>query len=204
MRILLLLGFLAIAPAVHATDNASTSEYTKVNFDADCREEQSDEAGASWTCKGLGDYAIKFAEGDLRQSAFYGDLGPWYEKGAFETFTGFNHASETIEWRMRAGAPVATIRRWFVSPGTKDNGDPLPEVQVLVISKVGQKGVGDACVVGYVEATANKDANEIARKVADEEAYDFACRYAEPMWRGARRSTAIEASSYFEDKDGIE
>ena len=183
---------------------AAESSYTKVNFDVDCREQESDENGGSWICKGYGDYGIRFAEGDLRQSAFYGELGPWYEKGAFETFSGFNHAGDTIEWRMRAGIPVATIRRWFVAPGTKDNGDPLPEVQVLVISKVGQRGVGDACVVGYVEATANKNANEIARKVADEDAHDFACRYAEPMWYGARRNTAIEATSYFEERSGPE
>jgi hypothetical protein len=200
MRAAILVGLLFLAPAAQAAD----SVYTKVDFEADCREEQSDDMGGSWICKGHGGYGIRFAEGDLRQSAFYGELGPWYDKGAFETFTGFNHAGNTIEWRMRAGVPVATIRRWFVSPGTKDNGDPLPEVQVLVVSKVGQKGVGDACNVGYVEATANKDANEIARKVADEDAHDFACRYAEPMWHGARKNTAIEASSYFQDKDGIE
>jgi hypothetical protein len=201
MRAVFLLGLLAVAPAAHAADSAYTSEYTKVNFDADCREEQSDETGGSWTCKGLGDYAIKFAEGDLRQSAFYGELGPWYEKGAFETFASFNNARETIEWRMQVGAPVATIRRWHVSPGTKDNGDPLPEVQVLVVSKVGQKGVGDACVVGYVEATANKDANEIARKVADGDAAGFKCRETRPKWHGERRNAEIEASNYFE---GIE
>jgi hypothetical protein len=193
MRAVLLLALLALTPAAQAAD----SVYTKVNFDADCREEQSDDTGGSWTCKGYGDYAIKFAEGDLRQSAFYGELGPWYEKGAFETFTGFNNARETIEWRMQAGVPVATIRRWHVSPGTKDNGDPLPEAQVLVVSKVGQKGVGDACVVGYVEATANKDANEIARKVADEQAAGFRCREIKPKWHGARK-TEIEASNSFE------
>ena len=59
-------------------------------------------------------------------------------------------------------------------------------------------------VVGYVEATANKDANALARKVADDEARDFACRYSEAMWHGERRATAIEASSYFEDKAGVE
>jgi hypothetical protein len=196
-----LAGFVLLASSMAA--DAAESAYTKVDFEKDCREEQSDENGGSWACKGYGDYGIRFAEGDLRQSAFYGELGPWYEKGAFETFPGFNHAGDTIEWRMQAGVPFAAIRRWFVSPGTTDAGDPLPEVQVLVISKVGQKGVGDACVVGYVEATANKDANDIARKVADEEAHDFACRLSEPMWHGARR-TVIEASSYFEDKTGVE
>ena len=73
-----------------------------------------------------------------------------------------------------------------------------------MISKVGQKDEGEACVVGYVEATANKDANVLARKVADEEARDFACRYSEPMWHGNRRNTGIQPTSYFEDKAGVE
>jgi len=197
-----LAGLMLLASSLGAY--GAESAYQKVNFETDCREVQSDETGGSWTCKGHGDYGISFAEGDLRQSAFYGHLGPWSEKGAFETFSGFNHAGDTIEWRLDGATPFATIRRWFVSPGTNDKGDPLPEVQVLVISKVGQKDAGDACVVGYVEATANKDANALARKVADEEAYDFACRYAEAMWHGERRATGIEASSYFEDKAGVE
>ncbi|MCR5856788.1 hypothetical protein [Mesorhizobium sp. J428] len=200
MRMVAGLMLLASSAGAYAAESA----YQKVDFEKDCREVQSDETGGSWTCKGHGDYGISFAEGDLRQSAFYGHLGPWFEKGAFETFSGFNHAGDTIEWRLDGATPFATIRRWFVSPGTDDKGDPLPEVQVLVIAKVGQKDAGDACVVGYVEATANKDANALARKVADEEARDFACRHAEAMWHGERRATAIEASSYFEDKAGVE
>ncbi len=191
---LLLRLFPAAAPAAE-------SIYTKVDFEKDCQEQESDENGGSWLCTGFGGYGIRFAEGDLRQSAFYGHLGPWYELGAFETFGGFNHAGDTVEWRLEAGRPVATIRRWFVSPGTDDKGDPLPEVQVLVISKVGQKGTGDACVVGYVEATANADANALATGVADTQARDFACRRTQPAWHGRRRSS-VEASSYFEDRAG--
>lgn len=197
-----LAGVLLLASSMAAY--AAESAYTKVDFEKDCREVETDELGGTWICRGYGGYEIRFAEGDLRQSAFYGHVGPWYEKGAFETFTGFNHAGDTVEWRLEAGVPVAAIRRWFVSSGTDDKGDPLPEVQVLVISKVGQKDEGEACVVGYVEATANKDANVLARKVADEEARDFACRYSEPMWHGNRRNTGIQATSYFEDKAGVE
>lgn len=197
-----LAGVLLLASSMAAY--AAESAYTKVDFEKDCREVETDELGGTWICKGYGGYEIRFAEGDLRQSTFYGHVGPWYEKGAFETFTGFNHAGDTVEWRLEAGVPVAAIRRWFVSSGTDDKGDPLPEVQVLVISKVGQKDEGEACVVGYVEATANKDANVLARKVADEEARDFACRYSEAMWHGERRNTGIQATSYFEDKAGVE
>lgn len=197
------LGGLLLLLASAAPAMAAESAYTKVDFDRDCRQDEADDLGGSWTCTGYRGYPIRFAEGDLRQSAFYGHLGPWFDKGAFETFSGFNHAGGTVEWRLQGGRPVATIRRWFVSAGTDDGGDPLLEVQVLVIAKVGQKGVGDACVVGFVEATANPNANELAREVADSQAHDFPCRHAEPMWHGARRST-VQATSYFEDREGVE
>ena len=66
-----------------------------------------------------------------------------------------------------------------------------------MISKVGQKGVGDACIVGYVEATANPDANDIARKVADEAAKGFACRKAQPVWHGLRKNSDISEMRSF-------
>ena len=47
-------------------------------------------------------------------------------------------------------------------------------------------------------ATANPDANDIARRVADEEARDFACRYAEPMWHGKRKAAVEEMRNFGE------
>jgi len=185
MRLAIVFAVLSLAfPAL-----AAESAYTKVDFEADCKQVEEDELGGSWICKGYRDTPVHFSEGDLRQSAFYGEVGPWYEKGAFESFGRFNHAGNTIEWRLVDGRPVATIRRWFIDGEQDDVGNPGPNVQVLVISRVGQKDDGEACVVGYVEATANPDANEIARRVADEEAHDFACRYAEPAWHGVRKSS---------------
>lgn len=199
MRILSALALLAMVQAATAADSA----YTKTDVDRDCREIESDENGVTLFCRGYVGHDIHFAEGDLRQSIFYGHVGPWFEKGAFETFAGFNHAGETTEWRIDRGVPFATIRRWFVSTGTDDEGEPLPQAQVLVISRVAQKADGEACVVGYVEATANSDANAVARKVADAEARDFACRYAEAAWHGKRRAD-IATTSYFEDREGLE
>lgn len=193
MRFIVLAACLVSAGAAGAADSA----YTKVDLDADCRQVAEDEVGGSWTCKGYGGTQVLFSEGDLRQSVFYGEVGPWYEAGAFESFAAFNHAGETVEWRLDQGRPFATIRRWFVSTGEDDRGKPRPEVQVLVISRVGQPSDGEACVVGYVEATANPDANEIARRVADEEVRDFACRYAEPTWHGGRPATEVEPMRSF-------
>jgi hypothetical protein len=180
------------AGPVHAADSA----YSKVDFDRDCKLVEEDDIGGSWLCAGYRGVPIHFAEGDLRQSAFYGEVGGWFAEGAFESFTGFNHTAETVEWRLDNGIPFATIRRWFIATGEDDTGKPRPEAQVLVVSKVGQPGDGDACVVGYVEATANPDANRLARQVADVEARDFACRAQQPQWHGLRKAEITE-SRYF-------
>lgn len=188
---------IAVLFLVPAAAYGAESAYTTVDFEKDCKQVDTDELGGSSTCKGYKDFPVHFSEGDLRQSVFYGHVGPWYEDGAFESFGRFNHAGDRIEWRMAGGSPYATIRRWFVSTGENDKGEPLPEAQVLVISKVGQKGIGDACVVGYVEATANPDANDIARKVADETAKGFQCRKTEPAWHGVRKNTEISEMRSF-------
>ena len=191
---LIALALLAPCPAV-----AADSAYTTVDLQADCSQVSQDEVGGAWTCKGFRDYAVHFSEGDLRQSAFYGPVGSWYAKGATESFSAFNYAAPTIEWRIAAGIPFATIRRWFVSGVPDADGNPGPETQVLVVSRVAQPADGEGCVVGYVEATANKDANGLARRAADNEARDFACRYAEPVWHGVRRATHVEPSRHFEE-----
>ena len=46
------------------------------------------------------------------------------------------------------------------------------EGQVLVVTKIAP---GATCHVAYVDALANPDANELARKAADEKAVDFDC-----------------------------
>ena len=77
--------------------------------------------------------------------------------------------------------PYAAIMRWFISSG---EGDGSSEGQVLVVSKVAQPGIGDGCVVGYVDALENAGANEMARDIADELARDFMCRIEEPVFHG--------------------
>jgi hypothetical protein len=57
---------------------------------------------------------------------------------------------------------------------------------------VGQPGYGDACVVGYVDARKNGDANELARSVADMFAESFVCRVNGPMFHGDRGPLADE------------
>ncbi len=159
------------------------SVYTELDLDGACRPFELYELGGSFTCPGYAGYGVLFSEGDLRQSVFYGFVGEWFAEGAFESFSSFNNVSGTIEWRLRGGVPYAAIMRWFISSGGA-SADETKQGQVLVVSKVAQPGIGDGCVVGYVDALENAEANVLAREVADTHAADFMCRIEDPVFYG--------------------
>jgi hypothetical protein len=154
------------------------SEYTDIDFERSCSAfAQSDETGDSvnLVCPGWRGYPVIFYEGDLRESIFYG-FPPSGAEPVWESFSAFNSAGPKIEWRIEVdGAkqvPIAAIQRWFVN---SDPEDSEKKTEVLVVEKVGQIGVGEGCVIGLVVASGNPKANETARKIADEQAHDFAC-----------------------------
>lgn len=172
---------------------ANESVYTDLDLDR-CETTASDDMGALMKCKGYKNYPIHFAEGDLRQSVLYGPVRAELIEGAFESFAPFNHINTKVEWRLDgSGKPVAAILRWFIE-NIGDTGMPTKEAegQVLVISRVAQPDDGLSCVVGYVDALSNANANELARAVADNEARDFACGTQEAMWEGKRGEKASE------------
>lgn len=173
---------------------AEDSAYTQRDLDR-CETLSESDEGPSVTlkCGGYRGLAIYFKEDDLRQSQQYGPIGKAWLDEAFETFGPFNHAGDRIEWRLGAdGAAFATIVRWFVAdPETTGEGDARYG-EILVVSTVARRENPTSCVVGYVDALSNKDANILARRVADEEAKDFACGLGEPQWHGARGQLAGE------------
>ncbi|MEM0899300.1 MAG: hypothetical protein AAGI92_05055 [Pseudomonadota bacterium] len=160
-----------------------TSVYTDLKINEDCVTLSTDDLGGTLSCPGFGGYGATITEADLRLSVFYGDLGSWYLEGAWESFQTFNNIGTTLEWRLEDGVPFATILRWTIefSPG-----DEAQNGEILVVSKVGQPGEGEACIVGYVDARGNENANELARDIADELAIDFQCRVETPEYRGAQ------------------
>lgn len=182
---------LALSPAA-ALANSST--YTDLDPDlAGCQAIESDNTGGTWKCRGYRDYPVYFKEGDLRASVFYGPILKILVEEGFETFGPFNTTGKKIEWRLDGnGRPIAAILRYFIS----DPEGVAADGQVLVVSRVAQSDDGLSCVVGYVDARSNRNANEIARKVADEEAADFACGYNEAMWHGERGRSAGMTSAY--------
>ncbi|WP_048647334.1 hypothetical protein [Nitratireductor soli] len=162
------------------------SAYTEFDVEKDCATfavpaEGEEGDWANVVCPGWRGYPVLVYYGDLRESVFYGfppagDMAP-----PWESFAGFNHTGPTIEWRIltegRRQRPIATIHRWFVADAEETEKD----IEVLVVEKVGQLQEHDGCVMGYVMATGNADANEKARRIADEQAFDFACGADQPV-----------------------
>ena len=182
---------------------ANSSAYTDLDPELKgCRTISSDDNGGTWQCPGYRDYPVYFKEGDLRTSVFFGPVAQNLIEEGFETFGPFNSTGKKIEWRLdEGGTPISAILRYYIAdPEGVATGD-----QVLVVSRVAQPGDGLSCVVGYVDARANKNANELARTVADQDATDFACGYSEAAWYGATRGpTTGMTSSYLPDSLKVE
>jgi hypothetical protein len=152
------------------------SEYTDIDFAKSCSIfDIATEGGefANLVCNGWRGYPVLIYQGDLRESVVYGF--PPAGEHRWETFGPFNSTSPKIEWRIEKDGdkeiPFATIHRWQVS----NPEDPDKNVEVLVVEKVGQIGEQQPCAVGLVLATGNPQANETARRIADEQVRGFVC-----------------------------
>jgi hypothetical protein len=149
------------------------SIYTTIDLKA-CKVIKADADGARWLCKGLPGYPIYVAEGDLRMFVSIGSK-PELRRAARQTLRAFNSLftgkanRATMEWRFVSvggkDVPYATILRYQTASDTAKG-------QVLVVTKVSPT---ESCHVAFVDAIANLDAIEIARKVADETARAFDC-----------------------------
>lgn len=188
MRTLLLTACTLVALALPSHAGDMTSAYTKLDFKKTCKiiEEVEEGGSVSLLCEGYRDYAIHFAEGDLRHSVQFGYVDP-ERQNVWQSFAQWNRISTTVEWRLQGDRPVAAILRWFIE-NTDDAGsaDPARVGQVLVVSRVGQKDDPQACVVGYIDALANGNANVLARELADNQATEFACGAKRPEFHGDR------------------
>ena len=176
-----------------------TSAYTKLDFDRHCKIFNKHELGIDAKCSGYvqpgkpksQEWPVYFSEGDLRQMVRFGHAQK--EARQWESFGEFNQIGQTIEWRLWDGKPVAAILRWFIENTNPDTGiqDKKHQGQVLVVSTVADVDNRDnACVAGYVDARANKNANKLARQISDSLAPDFVCGIDKPKFHGARGKLA--------------
>ena len=180
-RLMRKLGAALILMALAAPAAAQPIESAYTKFDTKtCKHQkgtQVEEYG-TWTGPGYGGIKIVVAAGDQRMLVSFGSRKD--DLASEQTFPGFNNVYEgTVEWRIenKAGKkrPFATILRWNVmveADKPNDRGLITSTGRVLVVTRLGPGGV---CHVGYVDARANPNANELARKIADEHARNFRC-----------------------------
>jgi hypothetical protein len=137
----------------------------------------------SWRCPGHDGIAVRLSAGDQRMTVSFG-ANAAREPAASQSFPAFNNVYEgTVEWRLEARPggkprPFATILRWTVK---LEDDERTSTGRVLVVTRLGPGGV---CHVGYVDARANPNANELAQQLADERARAFQCGKDKPVTAG--------------------
>lgn len=203
---LTLAALTAIAAPLSA--GAASSAYTETKLDKcedlikDPSQIEQDMGIASYKCAGYKDYPFWFDEEDVRQSTYFGYLSDDILRAGGETFAVFNHVGDKIEWRLDdKGVPRATILRYIMehqNPETTEL-DKAFYGQILVVSRVGQPEDETGCVTAYVDALENTDANELARKLADEQAPGFPCGKEKPVFHGKVGSKISEPMYNYPD-----
>ncbi|UWU90443.1 hypothetical protein [Bradyrhizobium sp. CB1015] len=145
-------------------------------------------------CPGKDGLMVLIAEDDLREIVSVGRSrkAASEEPAAKVWFAPFNSSETTIEWRAAGAKPFAIIQRWHIS----DNADPdkqgRPNTKAMLV--VTRLPPGPVCHVAYVDAVANPNANELARKAADDLARGFACGKDEVKIIGTR-GRAVELAT---------
>jgi hypothetical protein len=179
-------AFLGLAVWLAGGGDASAfplkSQYTTIELKT-CKLIKRHADGNAHRCPGLVGYPVYVAEGDLRAFVAAGADGATRRAGT-QTLPTFNSIFRdtgrraTMEWRVtevgNALKPHATILRYY----TEREGQ---RGQVLVVSKV---SATETCQIAWIDALANVDAIELARKIADAEGRSFDCKM-DPRIEGA-------------------
>ena len=118
---------------------------------------------------------VVISEDDLREAVSIGRnrAAAAREPAAQNWFGPFNSTTHTVEWRAVDGKPFAVIQRWHIADNTDEdkNGRPIAK-PMLAVTRLPP---GAVCHVAYIDVKANPNANELARKAADESARHFKC-----------------------------
>lgn len=159
-----------------ANSGGFSSQYTPLDLAA-CTVTDSESEEGQWaerTCHGYRGVSLFVDDGDGR---FDIDAGVRNER--FQSLGAFNDPPETIEWRMKDGAPFAIIYR-LTDASPEDAGRT-----VLMVERIGT-AQQPGCTVAQVEGS-RQDANVRAREFADRTAAGFDCAAAKPEAVGNAR-----------------
>ncbi len=126
-------------------------------------------------CPGKAGLGVLVSEDDLRETVSVGRTraAAAEEPAAQVWFHPFNSTTTTVEWRALDGKPFAIIQRWHIADNGDQDKDGRPIAKPMLA--VTRLPPGPVCHVAYIDAQANPDANELARKAADEFARGFTC-----------------------------
>ena len=126
-------------------------------------------------CPGTAGLIVLISEDDLRETVSVGRnrQGASREPAAQTWFGPFNSTTNTVEWRSIDGRPFAIIQRWHIADNTDQDKDSRPIAKPMLA--VTRLSPGPVCHVAYVDVQANPNANELARKAADQIARGFKC-----------------------------
>lgn len=126
-------------------------------------------------CRGKNGLIVLIAEDDLRETVSVGSnrLGASREPAAQTWFGPFNSTTNTVEWRAANGRPYAIIQRWHIADNADQDKNGRPNAKPMLA--VTRLSPGPVCHVAYIDVQANPNANELARKAADDFARNFKC-----------------------------
>jgi len=170
-----LVGFLSIA--AQAVAEEFVSQYTSADVRKCKKISEPAEPSAAWVCKGVAGYLVWVGDSDWRARVSVGRSvkAAEHERAAEQFLPSVNVASRTVEWRsVKGGAkPFAIIQRWHILDPEDRDKDAKPRTRdVLIVTRLPPGGV---CHVAYIDATANREANVLARQAADGIARNFDC-----------------------------
>jgi hypothetical protein len=177
LHVICAIAIAVAGPALFGRASAQTfgSSYTSTAA-KNCRVKKTEPDGSVSVCPGKAGLIVVVSEDDLRQTVSVGrnQRAADNEPAASSGFGPFNFTTDTVEWRAIDGKPFAIIQRWHISDNseTDKNGRPIGR-GLLVVTRLPP---GPVCHVAHVDVHANPNANELARKMADEVARDFKCR----------------------------
>jgi hypothetical protein len=158
-KIILFAACIFVLSGIAVAQNKSI--YTSTKSSA-CRTiESSTEGDGSYEaeCNGTGGYKVHLLEGDIRQTLnIITPAKKTFELNFWYYYSGFSSIGEKIEWRTKAGVPVALIARFNVS----NSDNEKKSTSYLMISKIGKK---ESCVTDVVLPGPKQ--NETARILAD-------------------------------------
>jgi hypothetical protein len=172
----------ALSAALAGTDTATAqttfgSSYSTTAaancWSADGKKDADDHS--SRICRGKAGLVVFVSVDDLRETISIGRnrAEAAGEPAAQAWFGPFSSASPRVEWRIAGSLPFAIIQRWQIADQSDQDASGRPRDKVLLI--VTRLSPGGACHAAYVDASANPNANDLARQVADESARNFVC-----------------------------